>query len=118
MRKSRIAIATLILGIAPIASAGPTEDFSALLNEVWEWQLAENPMFASNLGDRRYNDQWSDQSIGAIERRQRETREFLRRVYAIDRSALDDADQLNYELFRRQLQDDVDLFGFNGHLMP
>ena len=118
MRKSRIAIATLILSIAPIASAGPTEDFAALLDGVWEWQLAENPMFASNLGDRRYNDQWSDQSIGAIERRQRETREFLRRVYAIDRSALDDADQLNYELFRRQLQDDVDLFGFNGHLIP
>ena len=90
----------------------------ALLDESWEWQLAENPMFASGLGDKRYNESWSDQSLAAIERRQEETRGFLRRVYAIDRSALSEDGQLNYELFRRQLQDEVDLFKYNGHLLP
>ena len=113
----RLGLVTLLLNFSA-ASAGPAEDFAALLDEVWEWQLAENPMFASRLGDKRYNDRWSDQSLAATERRQDETREFLRRVYAIDRSALSDDEQLNYELFRRQLQDDVDLFQFNGHLLP
>jgi len=120
MRSTQLGLITLILSFAlsSLARSEPAQDFSALLDEVWEWQLAENPMFASHLGDRRYNDQWSDQSIKAIERRQQETRDFLQRVYAIDRSALSDSDQLNYELFRRQLQDNVDLFAFNGHLMP
>ena len=45
-------------------------------------------------------------------------RDFLRRVYAIDRSALGADDQLNYELFRRDLQYTVDEYQFNGHLMP
>jgi prolyl oligopeptidase len=117
MKWAQLGLLTLILNAAT-ASAGPAEDFAALLDEVWEWQLAENPMFASRLGDKRYNDRWSDQSLAAIERRQDETREFLRRVYAIDRSALSDDEQLNYELFRRQLQDDVDLFKFNGYLLP
>jgi len=120
MRSTQLGLITLILSFAlsSLARSEPAQDFSALLDEAWEWQLAENPMFASHLGDRRYNDQWSDQSIEAIEHRQQKTREFLRRVYAIDRSALSDSDQLNYELFRRQLQDNVDLFAFSGHLMP
>ena len=43
---------------------------------------------------------------------------FLRRLYAIDRNTLSADDQLNYEMFRRQLQKEVDEFQFNGHLMP
>lgn len=118
MRIVRLAFCTLVFGLANNALADATEDFHALLDEAWEWQLRENPMMASGLGDRRYNDQWSDDSIAAIERRQGETREFLRRAYAIDAGALSDSDQLNHELFRRSLQDQVDQFGFNGHLIP
>ena len=70
------------------------------------------------LGDRRYNDQWADRSLGAIERRHNDTQAFLRRAYAIQRSDLSTADQLNYELFRRQLQDDVDRHQFRSYLMP
>jgi len=118
MRTVRIALFALVLGFAQSSLAGPTEDFAALLDEAWEWQLKENPMMASALGDRRYNDQWTDNSIQAIKRRQDETREFLRRVYAIDRNALSEEDQLNFELFRRSLQDRVDLFKFDSHLIP
>jgi len=120
MKRAKTGISTLVISLvlASTAVATPAEEFSALLDEAWEWQLVENPMFASNLGDRRFNDRWSDESIEAIERRQAETREFLRRVYAIDRSALSEEDQLNYELFRRSLQDSVDGFAFNGHLLP
>jgi len=118
MQFVRIVLCTLVLGFAQASLAGPSEDFEALLNEAWEWQLKENPMMASGLGDRRYNDQWTDNSIQAIKRRQDETREFLRRAYAIDRTALSEDDQLNYELFRRSLQDRVDLFKFDSHLIP
>jgi prolyl oligopeptidase len=118
MQIVRVALCTLVLGLAQTSLAGPSEDFEALLEEAWEWQLKENPMMASGLGDRRYNDQWTDNSIAAIKRRQDETREFLRRAYAIDRTALSEDDQLNYELFRRSLQDRVDLFKFDSHLIP
>jgi len=117
MQKAQLALATLLL-LAQVAIASPAEDLSTLLDEFWEWQLASNPMFASKLGDRRYNDRWSDDSLDAIETRQQETRAFLQRLYAIDRSALSTAEQLNYELFRRSLQDSVDLFKFNAHLLP
>jgi prolyl oligopeptidase len=99
-------------------SADATSDFELLLDEHWEWGLASSPVFASTLGDRRYNDRWSNQSLAAIERRHKETQEFLRRAYAIDRAQLSASDQLNYELFRRQLQDDVDVHQFRGYLLP
>jgi uncharacterized protein (DUF885 family) len=118
MRKAQSILCTLILSFAQAGLAAPADDFSALLDEVWQWQLAEYPMFASQLGDHRYDDRWSDNSLEAIAQRQEDTQAFLQRLYAIDRSALNEADQLNYELFRRSLQDDVDLFEFNGHLLP
>jgi len=118
MHNVRIVLLALLLGCSPIAHAGAAEDFSALLDEAWEWQLAQYPTMASSLGDRRYNDQWTDNSLAAIERRQKETREFLKRTYAIDRAALSADDQLNHELFRRELQDSIDLAAFNGHLIP
>ncbi len=118
MRIVRLVLCTFALGCALPALAGPTDDFHALLDEAWEWQLRENPLLASGLGDRRFNDQWHDNSLAAIKRRQDETRAFLRRAYAIDRSGLGTEDQLNHELFRRSLQDRVDQFAFNGHLVP
>jgi prolyl oligopeptidase len=118
MRKASSILCTLILSFAQPGLAAPADNFSALLDEVWQWQLAEYPMFASQLGDRRYDDRWSDNSLEAIAQRQEDTQAFLQRLYAIDRSALSEADQLNYELFRRSLQDDVDLFEFNSHLLP
>jgi prolyl oligopeptidase len=118
MKTLRIAAAAALLVISAAGQAAAVDDFKALLDEHWEWTLANSPLFASSLGDRRYNDRWADQSLAAIERRHEETVEFLRRVYAIERASLPEAEQLNYELFRRQLQDDVDSHQFSGYLMP
>ena len=111
---------TLAAGLlaSQAAPADASADFQTLLDEAWEWRLAENPMEASRAGDRRYNKEWSDASLAAIERRHLERRDFLRRVYAIDRAALPEADELNYELFRRDLQRRVDEHQFKGYLMP
>ena len=100
------------------AQAENSADFQALLDEHWEWALSNSPEMASRLGDRRYNQEWNDQSLDAIEQRHKDTREFLRRTYAIDRNALPAEEQLNYELFRRQLQDQVDSHEFQGYLLP
>ena len=112
-------LATILLaGFAGPAKADDTADFDILLAEFWESQMRNFPTFASSLGDRRFNDQWTDQSINAIDDRQAERREFLRRLYAIDSKALADGNQLNYELFRRDLQSDVDAHQFKGYLIP
>jgi prolyl oligopeptidase len=118
MKRLNIALLALLFAASSSARADAGTDFAALLAEHWEWQLANSPIMASMIGDHRYNDQWQDQGLDAIEGRYEDTREFLQRAYAIDRAALSEADQLNYELFRRQLQDDVDRHRFRGYLLP
>ena len=84
MRIIRALTGILLLVTGVSALAGPSEDFNALLAEAWDWQLLENPELASRLGDRRYNDQWTDISPAAYERRSAEQTGFLRRLRAID----------------------------------
>jgi prolyl oligopeptidase len=112
-----IAIFSFIF-IALPASATPADDFASLLQDHWEWQMRENPVRASRMGDRRYNDQWTDMSLKAIERRQGEQRDFLRRLRIIDSSQLAETDQLNYDLFRRSLENGIDAHQFRDYLMP
>jgi len=100
------------------ANASPADDFQALLDESWEWQLVQNPVFASSLGDRRFNDKWADLSIEAIEASHQQRQDFLDRLRAIDASALSANDQLNYDLFRRDLHNDIDGHQYKNYLMP
>ena len=119
MTATRLSTCLAILLLIPIlARADADTDFAVLLDEVWEWQLAADPMLASRLGDRRYNRTWRDDSFEAIEARDQDMRDFLRRLLEIDSAALDSENQLNYELFRRQLTTAVERQQFGGHMLP
>ncbi|MFQ6005434.1 MAG: DUF885 family protein [Woeseia sp.] len=107
-----------ILLINICVHAAPADDFHALLDEAWEWQLVQYPVFASSLGDRRFNDRWGDSSIEAIQARHDQRQLFLDRLRAINPSVLGDNDQLNYDLFRRELQNAIDGHQFRFYLMP
>jgi uncharacterized protein (DUF885 family) len=94
MLNARYLSITLILITNLTAHAGPAEDFRALLEEAWEWQLEQDPVSASSLGDRRFNDRWTDNSLQAIEIRHKQQQAFLDRVRLIDASQLSATDQL------------------------
>ncbi len=118
MRNYKVVAAATLLLAGLCAHADPAEDFTTLLNDAWEWQLNEHPVFASRLGDRRRNDQWQDLSLDAFERRHEDERAFLRRLRAIDSAQLTADDQLNYDLFRRELENSIDAHQYKSYLMP
>jgi uncharacterized protein (DUF885 family) len=89
-----------------------------LFDDEWEWTMRENPTFASNLGDRRYNDRWEDASLENIARQQQHRLETLKRLQAIPRARLSPADQLNYDLFKKDLDNDIEGFKFKLYLLP
>jgi prolyl oligopeptidase len=118
MRTIRLIATALALLVGIYSHADPGEDFTTLLHDAWEWRLNEFPVSASQLGDRRKNDEWSDLSLTAIERRHQDRREFLRRLRAIDSSQLSANAQLDYDLFRRELESSIDAHQFRSYLMP
>ncbi len=89
-----------------------------LFDSEWERGLVESPENASNNGDPRFNDRWSDQSLAAIEKRQAEDRAALERLHAIARAALSAADQLNYDTFDWLLGKAVERQKFHEYLQP
>ena len=89
-----------------------------LFDDEWEWTMREYPTFASNLGDRRYNDRWEDASLEAVGRRQQHRLDTSKRLQTINRAQLSVADQLNYDLFKKDLDADIEQHKFKLYLLP
>ena len=80
-----------------------------LLADHWEYTLSHNPEFASILGDKRWNDRWTDFSQAEIEAGLAKTKEYLGRFESIDPIGFPDQEALTRTLlvrsFREQLED-------------
>src|SRR5207302_4209253 len=90
----------------------------ALFDNEWDYGMQQNPLFASTLGDRRWNDKLPDASLAAVEKDFLHTQETLKKLAAIDRAALTPADQLNYDLFKHQQEDGLEEHKFKTYLIP
>lgn len=90
----------------------------ALFDAEWEYGLEHSPIGASVLGDRRFNDKLPDASLAASARDLAHTRETEKKLAAIDRTALTPADQLNYDLFKRELDNNLEEHKFKTYLIP
>src|SRR2546422_5277010 len=73
-----------------------------------ETVMTEFPEFATYVGYPGQNARWTDNSLQAIERRKRELEEPLAVVKAIRRDRLSPTDRLNYDLFRRGLEEQIE----------
>src|SRR5271165_709496 len=81
---------------------------NALISELWEWNLQQNPVYASILGDKRYNDQLGSSSEKTVMEQQAKEKEFLKRFQAIDATGLPHQDVLNRGLEIRSLKEDIE----------
>lgn len=73
-----------------------------LFEEHWARSLRENPEFATFIG--HPNGRWADRSPESALRAQETARRELEALAAIDRSRLTPAEQMDYDLFRRNLE--------------
>src|SRR5271154_4739118 len=89
-----------------------------LLAEQWEYKLRTSPVFASFLGDKRWNDKLDDFSQEAIDKDVQETQKFLTRFKAIDTSGFPEQEALNKVLMVRDLQLLVEVARFKPWEMP
>ena len=89
------------LSAAPLAAcADAVAELHALFDREWERDLADSPLKATYLGDRRYNDRLPDISPAAEDARAAADGRVLEDLASIPRDSLPPAEQLNYDLFR------------------
>jgi uncharacterized protein (DUF885 family) len=89
-----------------------------LLHEQWEYSMRTSPIYASILGDKRWNDKVDDFSQAAIDDNLVQSRKFLTRFEAIDTTGFPDQEVLNKELMVRDLKMGIEVARFKPWEMP
>ncbi len=89
-----------------------------LFAEAWEFTLQENPLFATQVGDRRYNDRLPSVTVSDYQRRLVKQLSFLQRLDAIDKSSLSESERTSYDIFKRLGEDQVGELEFRSYLIP
>lgn len=117
-------VAIFLAGAAGAASASPSADFRkqcdklltqkgktkeaqrlhTLFKAHWEYSMREFPESATWRGYPGQNQRWTDYSLVSVARRKDDTQTALKVVQSINRTKLSVADQLNFDLFNRNLE--------------
>ena len=72
--------------------------FISYLENDWEKNLDENPLFASYVGDKRANDMINPNSISQFNEERQSEIDSLNELYEIDQSKLSEENKLNFKL--------------------
>ena len=97
--------------------AGADVTLHALFDREWEWELTQDPLWASYLGDRRWNDQWPDLRAETLAARQVHRQAVLKELAAVPRDRLSPADRMNYDIFKHQYDLTVEGYQYRYHLI-
>ena len=89
-----------------------------LFDDAWQFDLQEDPLFASQAGDHRHDDRLPRVTLADYRRRLEKERELLERLQKIDRSKLSPQEQTSYDIFARLRQNQLKEYEFQSHLTP
>jgi uncharacterized protein (DUF885 family) len=133
-----LAVAAALLGAPGASSAGASDAYKAgvarlmaeagktperaRLNRLfqlhWDYLMEEYPEFATEVGDPGHNARWTDQSAAAVTRRKADLELPAKALVTIDRTKLGPEDALNYDLFKRRIEAELEGRRFPWELMP
>ena len=83
------------------------EGLRALLRDQWDWLMESSPVWATTLGDHRFDDRLADNSAAAIAGERARTRDFLARARKLPRATMNRTDQITLDLFTGQLEERI-----------
>ena len=97
--------------------ATPSDDFRKLLDDHWAWYLSTNPLQATDLGVRSFDDRIGDPTLAEADRQAAAATGFIARLDAIAAAGLTPADRVNRAILRRMLTEQVEGNGFGQRAM-
>lgn len=117
----RILFPVLLLCFCSVNTlAAPTESdkANALFETLFEEELARSPISQGYLGIKDNQDKWDDISIAFEVESLAFAKQQLKQLRSIDRSKLDAATQLSYQLYEKKLNDEIDNYTWRHHNYP
>ncbi len=93
---------------ATVAETGDdSAELAKIIAEHRAYQLREFPTLATQAGVTEHNDRLGSVSAAALHRQESTERDFLARLDALERAALDDSERINADLLSWVLQDSI-----------
>ena len=111
-------ILLLSLFALPLAAADETARLHALFDKSWETRLRESPTFATSVGRHEYDDRLGSMTPADLERRHAQAKATLAELLGIDRTKLPSNEVVNYDMFRRQLENGIESYELGDYQMP
>ena len=104
--------------LSHVIPANATEaELKAIIDDHWRWTLAQYPERRLEYGDRSGNDQWTDMSPGAFQKRYEDEGRFVQRLEQIEPAILTAEAQINRAMLLRQLRDNLTEYDDGLHLI-
>jgi uncharacterized protein (DUF885 family) len=101
-----------------LAASAEVTRLHALFDRNWETRLKESPTFATSVGRHEYDDRLPSVTMADLERRQAQRKATLAALAKIDRAKLPASEQVNYDIFKRQIDESIESFDFGDYEMP
>src|SRR5947199_8286767 len=83
-------------------------EFTQLLADEWEYEMRESPEYATEVGDNRYNDRWSDYSLEHQLQQGKDAQQWLARFQAVNTSGFSEQEKLSAALMIRSMQNRIE----------
>jgi uncharacterized protein (DUF885 family) len=113
----RFVLVVLIAVSAVPVVAAPSDDLKRVIDDHWAWYLSVNPVQASALGVRTFDNRIGDVSVAAMDRDAAKAQDFLDRLNAVPDGALAPADRTNKGVLARILSDQIEGNAFGQRMM-
>ncbi len=123
-RVCRAAVARALVVVCAIAAGSnvagqsASEQLAQLFADEWEFRLQEDPLFATFVGDVRYNDRLPDVTAAAQDRNAGAQRGFLARLAEIDAQELSPPERINAAIFAQLKKVEIAEHQFGSYLIP
>jgi uncharacterized protein (DUF885 family) len=109
----------IALSVAPaVRVQGMSAALQALFDEEWQFRLKENPLFATDVGDHRYDALLPSMTPEDLSRRAAHDRDTLAKLKAIDRGALSPSERVSVDIMARELADSLSDYEFGAYRIP
>src|SRR5438128_7631332 len=104
--------------IALFAVSSEVAKLHTIFDKNWETRLRESPTFATSVGRHEYDDRLPSVTPADLARRQEERKATLAELEGIERSKLPAGEQVNYDIFKRQIEEGIESYDFGDYEMP
>jgi uncharacterized protein (DUF885 family) len=95
------------------------QKLNKIFEEYFEELIQLFPIYASYIGDKRYDDKFANDISEEHRNQQKELfNKYLGRISGINRDLLFGQDRLSYDIFKRDMVLGLEGFQFNDHLIP